>query len=213
MNAAGITVYSKRRNARLAECASGILMIALGITVITISGLGTAPVSSLSYVLSFIFPPTIGMFSIMINVLMMAVQVLLLRKEIPKTLPLQLPASILMGFGIDLFMFLLKWLDPGVYGLQFLVLVTGCLILGTGVALEVDADVVMLPGEGMAKAVSIAGNLQFGTAKIISDSSVTATAILVSLLRFHTLLGLREGTVIAAVSVGMIARQIGRMMS
>lgn len=45
-------------------------------------------------------------------------------------------------------------------------LLTGCLVLGFGVYLEVRADVAMLPGESFVRAVTATWNTDFGITKI-----------------------------------------------
>ena len=53
---------------------------------------------------------------------------------------------------------------------------------------------------------------RFGTTKIAFDVTLTITAALLSFIFFGRLTGVREGTVIAALLVGFIARIFGRLM-
>lgn len=55
-------------------------------------------------------------------------------------------------------------------------MIVGCMILGFGVYIEVVADVVMLPGESFVRAIVQTWNTNFGTTKIIFDSSMTIIA-------------------------------------
>ena len=48
--------------------------------------------------------------------------------------------------------------------------------------------------------------------KVIVDVSFVASACILSFLFLHTLAGVREGTVAAALMVGTIARQINRLL-
>ena len=58
----------------------GVLCAALGIALITLAGMGTSAVSSLSYVLTFVFPGlSLGVFTFLVNCTMLVGQVLLLR--------------------------------------------------------------------------------------------------------------------------------------
>ena len=78
-------------------------------------------------------------------------------------------------------------------------LLAGCLVLGFGVYLEVLADVVMLPGESFVRAIVQTWNTNFGTTKIVFDSSMAIIAGVLSFVFSGKLNGVREGTIIAAV--------------
>lgn len=89
-------------------------------------------------------------------------------------------------------------------------LLAGCLVLGLGVYLEVLADVVMLPGESFVRAIVQTWNTNFGTTKIVFDSSMAIIAGALSFVFSGKLNGVREGTIIAALLVGFIARLLGK---
>jgi cytidylate kinase len=92
-------------------------------------------------------------------------------------------------------------------------LLLGCLILGIGVYLEVLADVVMLPGESFVRAVVVTFHTEFGTTKIAFDCSMAVIAGVLSFVFFGKLQGVREGTLVAALLVGFIARTLSRWLS
>lgn len=98
---------------------------------------------------------------------------------------LQIPVSVVFGYFIDLTMYLLFWVEPQGYAVKLVALVAGCIVLGFGVYLEVLADVVMLPGESFVRAVVQVWHTNFGTTKIIFDSSMTVIAAVLSLLFFR----------------------------
>ena len=91
-------------------------------------------------------------------------------------------------------------------------LLAGCLVLGLGVYLEVLADVVMLPGESFVRAIVQTWNTNFGTTKIVFDSSMAIIAGVLSFVFSGKLNGVREGTIIAALLVGFIARLLGKRL-
>lgn len=95
---------------------------------------------------------------------------------------------------------------------QVTFLLIGCLVLSVGVFLEVIADVVMLPGESFVRAVVYRRKMEFGVAKVVFDVSMTVIAAGLSVCLQGKLSGVREGTIIAAVLVGFLARQIGRKL-
>ena len=125
---------------------------------------------------------------------------------------LQIPVSIVFGYFIDLTMLLFTWVNPQNYVMKIVYLLIGCLILGIGVYMEVLADVVMLPGESFVRAIVLTWKTNFGTTKIFFDVSMAIIAAVLSLGFAGHLNGVREGTVIAALLVGFIARVLGKKL-
>lgn len=191
----------------------GLYINSFGISFITKASLGTSPISSVPYVLSLGFGPTLGQFTIAFSLLLIALQILLLGKNFKVSSLLQIPVSIIFGYFIDWSMLLLSWVEPESYLLQVMYLCIGCLILGFGVYLEVAADVVMLPGEAFVKAVTLRFHTDFGITKVCFDASMAGSAAVISFILFHHLKGVREGTIIAALVVGLIAKLFGKILN
>lgn len=185
---------------------SGLFVNALGVSLITKANLGTSPISSVPYVLSMGFPLTMGQFTFLLNMVLILGQIMLLRKGFKKIQFLQIPVSFLFGVFIDFTMSLLSFVNPAFYGWKIASLVLGCLTLGFGVSMEVTANVVMLSGEAFVKVVATALKKEFGIMKVCFDASMGISACLISAFLFHSIVGIREGTVIAAVLVGLAAR-------
>ena len=154
----------------------GLFINALGVSLITKASLGTSPISSIPYVLSLNFPFTLGNFTIVFSLLLIALQILILRKNFKIENILQIPVSIAFGYFIDFTMYLFFWADPKNYLVKVIALLVGCAILGFGVYLEVLADVVMLPGESFVRAIVQTWKTNFGTTKIIFDTSMAVIA-------------------------------------
>jgi len=190
----------------------GLFVNSFGVSFITKASLGTSPISSIPYTLSLGFKPTLGMFTLYMSIILIIIQMILLRKNFPKQYLLQIPVAIAFSWFIDLTMQLLSFMDPHTYLMKFLYLIVGCVILGIGVYLEMIADVVMLPGESFVRAVSVTFHKEFGKTKMVFDSSMTVIAAVIGLVIFHKIAGVREGTVIAALLVGMIARYLKRKL-
>ena len=191
----------------------GLFVNSLGVSLITKANLGTSPISSIPYVLSLNFPFTLGNFTIFFSVFLIALQLIILRKNFKLEHILQIPVSIIFGYFIDLTMILFSWVNPEAYIMKIVYLLMGCLILGVGVYMEVLADVVMLPGESFVRAIVLTWKTNFGTTKICFDVSMSVIAAVLSFVFAGRLAGVREGTVIAALLVGFIARLIGKKLA
>ena len=191
----------------------GLFVNSLGVSLITKANLGTSPISSIPYVLSLNFPFTLGNFTIFFSIFLIVLQLIILRKNFKLEHILQIPVSIIFGYFIDLTMILFSWVNPEAYIMKIVYLLIGCLILGVGVYMEVLADVVMLPGESFVRAIVLTWKTNFGTTKICFDVSMSVIAAVLSFVFAGRLAGIREGTVIAALLVGFIARLIGKKLA
>ena len=191
----------------------GLFVNSLGVALITKANLGTSPISSIPYVLSLNYPFTLGNFTIFFSILLIVLQLILLGKNFKVEHLLQIPVSLIFGYFIDACMILLGFLKPYSYPVKVIDLLIGCLILGVGVYMEVLADVVMLPGESFVRAVVFRWKTEFGITKICFDVSMAVIAAVLSFVLAGRLDGVREGTVVAALLVGFIARTIGRYLS
>ncbi len=191
----------------------GLFVNALGVSLITKASLGTSPISSIPYVLSLNFPFTLGNFTIFFSIFLIVLQILILRKNFRIENILQIPVSIAFGYFIDLTMYLFFWVNPENYIVKVIALLVGCAVLGFGVYLEVVADVVMLPGESFVRAIVQTWNTNFGTTKICFDTSMAVIAAALSFVFADSLNGVREGTIIAALLVGYIARLLGQKIN
>lgn len=190
----------------------GLFVNSLGVSLITKANLGTSPISSIPYVLSLNFPFTLGNFTIFFSIFLIVLQLIILRKNFKLEHIFQIPVSIIFGYFIDLTMILFSWVNPEAYIMKIVYLLIGCLILGVGVYMEVLADVVMLPGESFVRAIVLTWKTNFGTTKICFDVSMSVIAAVLSFVFAGRLAGVREGTVIAALLVGFIARLIGKKL-
>ena len=72
------------------------------------------------------------------------------------------------------------------------------------------ASVVMLPGECTIKAISSTWNKDFGKTKVAVDLTMALSAAALGFFLYGALTGVREGTLISALLVGLIARWINQ---
>lgn len=186
----------------------GIALAGFGVALTARASLGTSPISSLPYVLTFLTPLTFGTVSFLMNALFVAAQWAILGKKFQKRQLLQIPAVALFGVFIDVGYFLAKFFVPETFALQVLQLIVGCALLAIGIFFEVVADVLYLPGDGIVKAVNIVTKTSFGPIKISFDFVLAASAFVVSVLCLRRLEGLGLGTLIAVFLVGWLVKSL-----
>jgi len=184
----------------------GLFIMAVGVVLSVKADLGVSPISCVPYVYSLTFPLTLGQTTIILNVLLIFLQMLLLRKRYRMFQLVQFPVVFLFGYFIDLIMKYSDWMVPATYAEQAALCLLSCVVLGIGVFFEIKAALTYLPGEGLAMALTQTFGVEFGKTKIGTDSSLVVLGIASSLFFLDELAGIREGTVVAAVLVGYIVR-------
>lgn len=185
---------------------------AFGVSLVTKSYLGTSPISSIPYVMSLNTPLTMGTYIFILNMILIAAQMLMLGRRgiVDKKIDLlmQIPVSVLFGVFIDVTMAMLGSYNPSVYVLKIVSLIAGCAVLALGISLEVVADVTMVSGEYTVQIASKRFKAQFGTMKIAFDVTLVVIAVALSFILSGHIEGLREGTVIVALLTGPFVRLI-----
>lgn len=190
----------------------GFTVAGFGVALTIHSNLGTTPISSIPFITSRIIPPllvgsfeisfSVGVMTFLLNFLFFLFQLVVYRKNFPLTQWFQLLAVAWFGACIDWGGYLCANLGIESYLLQILAVVLGSAMLAFGIMLELVADVVYLPGEGMVATLNLFLNLKFGTMKIIFDFSQVIIASFISYSVLYKLIGVREGTLLSALLVG-----------
>ena len=201
---------------RLAVYLIGLYCMAIGVVFSATSSLGVSPVGSLANVLrqisldSAAIPAlSLGTWTIIVYCLYIFVEFLILRREFRPTMLLQLVASFLFGKLVDLATLMMGFLPTAPnYAIQMLYLLCSIPMVAVGVMLYLSPNILPTPGEGMSLAISKKTGLSVGGAKTVFDCSLVVISCVTSLVYFHGLVGVREGTVICALLVGFVMRQM-----
>lgn len=185
----------------------GIFFMGTGISLIIKSGTGTSPMSSLTNVMTQIFPLlTLGMYTFLLNLMFFILEFVVEPKSFKLVEFIQLAPTFLLSVAIDINMILVKNLMPSNYIMQIGILIIGCFFFGLSIALMVSADVILMPGEAFIKIVSQKTGKEYGNIKTYVDVSLVILAAIVSLIFLHKIYGVREGTLIAALLIGNMSK-------
>lgn len=186
----------------------GLFLIAVGVGFIVQADMGILPTTCLPYVISHVAGITVGEAVVLFHGVLITGQVLILRKNYKIVRLLQIPVGICFGYIMDFTLFLLRGLNFSGNFVRWVLFLTGVLISAIGVSVEVIAGVATLATEGFVLAVSEQFSYQFGTMKFIFDIALVAISAIISLLFLHHIEGVREGTVLSAILVGLFSKQI-----
>ncbi|MBR0085821.1 MAG: YitT family protein [Lachnospiraceae bacterium] len=185
-----------------------LFVTALGVALTRRAGLGVPPNSSISNVLSLHFLSIeIGTFIMLYNFVLLALQIILLRKRFDPIQLIQIPVSFAFGYFTNWCVMLVSPVPVPGYPVQMVLTIAGIIVLALGISMGVIADVVLNSAEGLVKALSDLSGISFGTIKIIFDIVQVCIAVILSLILFDMrIVGVREGTIIAAILTGLIVK-------
>jgi len=192
---------------------AGLAIMAFGVAFSIKASLGTSPISSVPYVVSLFAPLTVGTATIIMHCVFILLQILILRKKYHPIQLMQLPVAFFFGYLTDFGVWAVQGITCDHYLQQWLVCLIGIFLVAVGVSLEVKAGVVVLAGEGVVLAICKVLPVKFGYMKVGFDVTLVAIACVLSFVFTGRLQGVREGTVAAALLVGLIAKQLGKMLS
>ena len=196
---------------RIPVFALGIFISSFGVALSAKADLGITPISSPPYVLSMIVPLTMGNITIIMHMVFIAAQILILRRRFPLKDLLQLLLAFCYGYFMDFSSWILRNLDVSNYPLRLLFCVLGVCTVALGVFITLKADVLFLAGEGLVNAIVKVTGKKFGHVKIAFDCSLLVFSVAVSFIFLGRLAGIREGTFIAAVGVGLMVQVYDRI--
>lgn len=192
----------------------GLIITALGLAVCVETDLGISPITTLAYALNTVVPAiSLGTFTFLQHLVFFALTVILLRRDFRPYQLLQIPCSFLFGAFLDLWKSLLSDTVPQNYVVRFLVLLLGCVIVSFGFSLIFTSGVALEANTAFLNALSLRTGKPYGTLKMISDIVIVILAAAIALIFLHKIVGIREGTVIAALIIGPIAGFFNRYLA
>lgn len=186
----------------------GLFIASLGVAFSTKAGLGTSPVASLPYSVSLVN----GLFSFggwlnVLSVIQISIQVMLLRRKCkPVEIAIQTILAFVYGYLTNLSCWLIRDIPVNSNLEQLLYLTISCFVLAFGIWMQFRGKVAMLPGEAMNRAISEVTGKRYENIKIFFDIFYIAASAVVCLVFMGELKGVREGSIIAAVAVGLIIK-------
>lgn len=185
----------------------GLFFSGLGVAITKHGELGVTPISSVPNIVSMkVTVISFGMLLMTWNCLLVLGQIFILRKNFKIVNLLQIPLSYLFGAFTDLGLIFARIIPQDPYFWRLVCVILGTVCLGFGIALQVVADTILNSGEAFVKAVSDTLHKEFGNVKVVFDVCNVSAAIVLSFIFFGKMLGTREGTIIAALSLGFVVK-------
>lgn len=188
----------------------GLVIVAFGVALSLKSNLGTAPVSCPPAILNLKFTSiSVGTFTWMMHLVLIATQIIILRRRFKLSFLMQIPAAFVFGYLCDLCIWLLKDVQVTTYGTQMMLCIFTVVVTAIGVRLEIAGNAWMLAGEKTAVVMSEESGIKFSNFKVLFDIYLVAISALFGWLVFRDMFGdgtnvvIREGTLILAIFTGL----------
>lgn len=189
----------------------GLMIMAFGVAFSIKAGLGTSPISSVPYVINCFTPFSVGNITIMMHCIFILLQIIILRKNYELVQLMQLPVAIIFGFMTDFAIYVIEDFACNSYTMQWIYCLIGIFLVAIGVSCEVVANVVTLAGEGLILALCKVLPIKFGYMKVLFDLLLVCIALVLCIVFLQNIVGVREGTVAAAILVGLISKQLNKL--
>ena len=191
----------------------GLFIASMGVAFSTKAGLGTSPVSSIPYSVSLVSTLlTFGGWLNLLSVIQITTQVLILKGKVNYLeIFVQTVLAFVYGYLTNLSCYLIRNLTVTSYPMQLLYMAIGCVVLAFGLWIQLKGKVAMLPGEAMNRAIAQVTGKKYENIKILFDIIYIVIAAAICFIFLGRLEGVREGSIIAAISVGNIIKLIEKI--
>ncbi|WP_231687903.1 DUF6198 family protein [Bacillus sp. FJAT-27251] len=195
----------KVNSKRLILYVLGLFCLSFGVSLSIQAGLGVSPVSSLAYAISLTNGLSVGVTTILANVLFIVIQILLNKRIEFQESAVQLIVALLFGFFMDATLFLVQLFPaPETILARFLFLVASLFVVAAGLLGYFTAKLPLMPYDALTYAISEKFKLKFSKAKITSDLINVGVAGAVCMIFIQSLGSIGIGTIVAAYFIGKI---------
>lgn len=189
----------------------GMTLLALGITLTTLAGLGASAIVSVPYTISCGFSLSFANLTLLFYCSFVAAEFVINGKRRRWLDLLQIPVSILFTRFMALFQRVIGY-QSGFLPTDLLVLVLGILLTGIGAATAVDMMLIPNPGDGIVNSISLRSGKELGFCKNCFDLGCVTCALVIGTLFGSPLLGIGLGTLLSMLGVGRVMAVWNRLM-
>ncbi len=189
----------------------GLFIMTLGVSMSVKSNLGVSPVSSIPYTITCITGLEMGKATILFHIVLVALQILILRKAFKIKNLLQVVVGVVFGYYTTFSNYLFSFLPtPDNIVVRMMLMLGSTVLIAVGIFFYLPADIIPLAGEGAMKAVSDKTHIIFNKVKIGFDVTMVLISLVACLIVLKAFGSVGVGTVVAAVLVGAILGVINR---
>lgn len=199
---------------RLLSYGLGIVILALGITLNTKTGLGVSALVSIAYTVANAWNLNFALMTFLLYTCFALIEVGLkwgflpqLRKVLWKDL-LQIPFSLAFSLLLNVFGGIIPVAEH--VGAQIVMLVLAIVCTGISAAMIVDMHLIPNPADGLAQTLGMVTKKGMGLGKNLLDCSCVGISAVIGLVARGRLIGIGIGTIAAMIGVGRVVALFNR---
>lgn len=203
---------------------TGLLVLALGLTLNTKADLGVSAVISVSYSISEIFHRNFGNTTLALYCLFIFIEMILhgYRRKGKQVLVmdlLQFPLSLVFTRFMNFFAELIPAVNgegssgEGNYAIRIGIVLTAIALTGIGAAMSLAVRLIPNPGDGIVQALADTFGKSVGTVKNLFDLCNISFAVSISLIVQGHLVGVGIGTILSVIGVGRVIALFNHLFS
>ncbi|MDO5298479.1 MAG: DUF6198 family protein [Clostridia bacterium] len=181
----------------------GMLILALGLTLNTKTGLGVSPIISLPYCVSEVFSLNFGNTTLVAYCVFVAIQFALRGKNARLYDLLQIPLSLVFTRVLNLYSVVFDVHFAHLWQ-NLLLLAVAIVCTGVGAAMTLDMKLVPNPGDGIVQALAEFFHRETGLTKNLFDLLNVTLTFLLGLATGRFLCGIGIGTLLGVLGVGRV---------
>lgn len=178
-----------------------MVLLALGLTLNTKTGLGASAIVSIPFTLSEGTGLDFGDLTLVEYCVLVAAQFVVKGKNRTWMDLLQLVVSLVFTRFLNIFKAAIPY-ESGFLPADIALLVVAIILTGVGAAMTVDMQLVPNPGDGIVHSLAQRFGKELGLCKNLFDVGCVATSLVLGLAFGDPLLGIGLGTILSMVGVG-----------
>lgn len=183
----------------------GLFVLAIGISLSIEADLGVSPVSSLAYAFSLTTGFSVGMMTIVANLVYIIFQIILSKRFYFREIVVQFIISFLHGVLLDLALFLVRLLpSPETMLMKWVFLILSCFVCALGLLGYFSAKFPLMPYDELTHVISQRFKFILSRAKIYSDTTNVVISGTICLIFIQSFGAVGLGTIFAAYFIGKI---------
>lgn len=179
----------------------GMVLLALGLTLNTKTGLGASAIVSIPFTLSEGTGLDFGDLTLVEYCVLVAAQFVVKGKNRTWVDLLQLVVSLVFTRFLNIFKAAIPY-ESGFLPADIALLVVAIILTGVGAAMTVDMQLVPNPGDGIVHSLAQRFGKELGLCKNLFDVGCVAISLVLGLAFGDPLLGIGLGTILSMVGVG-----------
>lgn len=192
---------NQKRAARFGLYLLGMLLLALGLTLNTETGLGASAIVSIPFTLSEGLGLNFGDLTLAAYCVLVAAQFVIKGKNRTWVDLLQLVVSLIFTRFLNVFKAVIPY-ESGFLPADIALLVLAIILTGAGAAMTVDMQLVPNPGDGIVNSLAQRSGKELGLCKNCFDLGCVTASLVIGLAFGDALLGIGLGTVLSMIGVG-----------